>query len=221
MIWYGVVYSSVAWYGKFWYDMIGYSMVWYGMVWYGMVWYGMVWYGMLWYDMVMFGIVWYDIKQYGKEYTLSVLPQILCHLYSYISENHHSQRYPERICPTNLIHLYEDEAEYIFNSTITNFIEQLGGGYAYYSAQSPFISPFQILTVFLENMSGFDVNANMATSVSLAGCWIILSESEACKVNKFVIPDVTRHLTSSKWSGSNLRDNVFHCSDNGETLIVS
>lgn len=54
-------------------------------------------------------------------------------------------------------------------------------------------SSFQILTVFLENMSGLDVNANMATSLSLGGCWIVVSESDACKVYKLVIWDVSRH----------------------------
>lgn len=39
-----------------------------------------------------------------------------------------------------------------------------------------------LLTVFFENMSGFDVNANIATSFSSAGCRIMTSESEAYEI---------------------------------------
>jgi hypothetical protein len=60
-----------------------------------------------------------------------------------------------------------------------------------------------ILTVFLLNLSGFEVKAKIATSFSLAGCWIIASESDACKIHNGII-----HWNSKlDWKFSTLNKN--------------
>jgi hypothetical protein len=55
-----------------------------------------------------YGTVWYMVW-YMVWYNRTILPRILCHP-SYISESRHYQQYRERICQTNLTHLYEVEA---------------------------------------------------------------------------------------------------------------